>query len=352
MPARGIWSSGAEDGGDRVAASTGGKRNLSWLTRGAILGVVAAIVAVVVVDFLRPRVSSNALTYARAAQELAAPLPVVPLHDSNALEGAVSALVDAEVSRLNTSSALAADMRSAGDLHDAVQVCVRFLQVCASGRAGDFEQWAATQRKLLPPAMPAWGPYTHDWYVDRFTEVVGRRPAEPLEPQAYFLEYFNAYWSGTGAELRPEALVSDPSVIEIKTASFTHWGDFIGASSRTDGLGATFWTGGVTIGGLMLWWPERVIAEAPPFLIGAETPKRASILDIQKALFDPFIKAHGSIDAARVMLLYRSTRGINVPAHFFLIRRPDGGWEMTGLHLCNIGSEVGVGSRRLEPPVY
>lgn len=325
----------------------------SWIARGAVLGVIVAIVAVIVIDRLRQRTSPNAFKHAREAQTTASSFPAMTFAQAPDLERAVADLLAAETARRERDSQSPFARVQSDSWKGAVRVCVDFLRACSTGRADAFEEWARAQHKQLPPRLPDWGPYTNTYFADRYESVVGRSMSPGMTPSEFFRDYFEAYWSRAAGELRPHALVSDPQAIEVQSASFTHWGDYIGAGSRADGLGDFFWIGGITIGGVMLWWPERVLHQAPPFLTGQATPRRPSLLEVQKALFEPGIQAHGSIDAVRIRLVYRSAIGINVPVQFFLTCcADDGAWELVGLNLNNIGADVGIGAGDLQPPVY
>jgi hypothetical protein len=325
----------------------------SWIARAVALGVIAGVVAFVIIDRPRRRTSPNAFRYARESQQVASTFPIVPLEDGPALEQAVTDLITAEHNR-HTQTAFSLDSsRLITSWDGAVMVCVEYLRACSTGRANAYSTWATGQGKVLPQRLPDWGPYTRTFLGDRFKSVVGRTMPGNITPADYFAQYFESYWMRSGSELRPAFLASSIQAIEVKPAVFAHFGDVIGSDPRKDGLGSSFWIGGVTIGGMMFWWPERVLREQPAFLHGDGSVPRASILDVQRTLLEPLIRAHGSIDAVRVMLVYRSASDINVPTHFFLIRRPvDNQWELIGLHFSNVGADVGVGTRLLEPPIY
>ncbi len=328
-----------------------GKSRRHWV-RSALLGIVIAVIAIAVIGVIgkgRTRTAAIAYQFAEDAQTQAAPFVVASLSSPDELETALDTLIKAESVHHRSDD----DEATPQNWPDAVRVCAAYLRACSTADPKEYEAWAKLQGKSLAPAMPEWGAYTEAFYAGRYKEVVGRTMPTPIAPQQYFDDYFPAYWSRAGKEMRPASVAIDALAFEVQTQTFKHWGDHITAEPHDGGLGDAFWNGGIGISSMMFWWPERVIATNPDFLTGAASPSRATILDIQRALFDPYISQYGSLDAVRVMMVYRSAKGINVPVLFILIRRPDDGiWELIGMGISNVGADVGVGSILIQPPIH
>lgn len=318
------------------------RRTVWWLV--ALVGVIAA--GILVSPLLTgERTAASAYRYARAAQEQARAFETAPLADPSSFESAVERLVHAEAQRRGERPESAA---WAG----AVRLAMEFLRVCATGDPEVYAQWARSCGKELVGAFPILGAENMAMYADQYRAVVGRALPTDATPADYFRDYFTAYWCRGGGELRPASVAVDVRAVEVKTKTFTHPDDYIPGGVRGDGLGPTFWVGGITTAGMMLWWPARVIGPDGRVRVNPRGPGAPTKYDVQQALYGSYIERYGAVEAARVSLVYRSQTGINVPIKVVCILRPDDRrWEILGVRVSNVGQDVGVGSLPLSRPV-
>ena len=309
--------------------------------------MVAVAAVVVAVAGLGQRMSESVARYAEAAQRVGETMAVEPLGDEVAYDRAAGRLLDAEAARRGDDPATTV-------WRGAVVRALEYLRVCSTADAGVYAEWAELNRMSVPGAWPVWGAFRPEFYAARYADAVGAPMPAGISPRAYFDAYFEAYWRRAGGEFRPASIAVDPRSIEVRLQTFRHWGDYIDGAARADGLGAEFWQGGIGAAGMMLWWPERALpGPDDDDVVPGDLWRLGGVHDVQKRLYGGLIERRGAVQAARVMLVYRSATGINVPMTFFLIRRPsDGGWEICGLSMANVGSDVGVGSAPLLGPPY
>lgn len=316
-------------------------RRIAWL---ALVAFVAGAIVVVVLSGFRQRTAASAYVHAKTAQETASAFETERLLDPDRLESAATRLIEAESAHHKGEDPA---------WQGAVRAVLDLLRAWASGDPAVYAHWRAAQGFELPPVFVDVGMQKHDFRALIYRDAVGRDMPEGITPREFFDDYFRAYFGRAGEELRPESLAVHPLSIEVGTYRITHYGDFDTSLERSGGLGPLFWRGGIVIGGLMLWWPDRVIESADAPEPSGGRWALDSILEVQRVLFAPLIERYGPLAAAKVMVVYRGATGVNVPLTAFLIRRPtDGAWEVTGLSIGNVGSDVGVGSNELLPPPY
>lgn len=321
------------------------------LRRVAIIVGTAAVVGVFLLWFFSPtlmpgqRISSVVPKRAAAAQITASAFPYVNLKNSAEFDRAAETLIAAEAARRP-------EPADPNDWPAAVRLALDFLRVCASGDADLYATWAReSQGMAIPPYFQTYDPYTRDAYAERYQRVIGHAMPHDIRPDEYFKQYFEAYWKRGASDLRPSAVAIDPQAVEVKTQVFTHWGDSFGPTMRKDGLGPMFWIGGITTSGMTFFWPGRVLDGTEPGN-AQEVLTSGTSHDALRLLREPLLLRHGSINAARIMLVYRGETGICVPVQIFAIQRPaDGVWEIDGFGISNVGAEAGVGSEDLTAPI-
>lgn len=324
-----------------------------WRIAGAI--VVCALVYVLVKPLFSERISGSAFRYARAAQETATAFDILPLPEADARDAAFRRLVAAEARFRGEEASPALINATAQDPSwaGALRACIEYLAVCGRGSADEYASWARSQGKSLPAALPIWAGLSERDYAERYRRVTGRSMPAEMRAEGYFRDYFEAYWKRGHGELRPDSIAVDARAVEVAEQRFTHWGDFVTAHERTEGLGAFFWTGGIAASGMLFWWPEHLVDSSGALRLGAADGAPVLVHDVQRLWWGRFIETYGGVDAARVLLVYKSAAGIFVPTTFYLVYEPENRlWQITGMGLGNVGSDVRIGSQPLAPPVY
>lgn len=319
------------------------KPSLTRVAAAAALAALAFVILSFVVrtQLLGPQTAASALRHAAAAQSAAGAFEYrsigSPL-DSGRLADSLIALESARRG--------AAD--DPAEWAGAVRCAVEFLNACAAGDPLAYEQWAySTHQRIVPESLPLWGSYSRDVYEVRYALVTGHAMPADITPAQYFREYFAAFWSRGGSELKPAQLAIDQRSIEVKTAVFTHWGDSIGPALRADGLGPFFWFGGAGAGAIPFLVPEHQARDHSLAIFTGGTAH-----DRSRLLYEDLLRRHGPLTVARVSLVYRSHAGLFVPAHFLIARHPDEKWAINEFIIANVGADVGVGSQLAVSPIF
>jgi len=289
---------------------------------------------------------------ARAAQRVAREtLTVTPLADDASFESAQAALVEAAVA--------GAHEENRADLAGAARAAIGLVRAWSSGDPDAYLAWARRHDMALPPGLPIYQSWDHDQYARSYRGVVGKPMPVGISIERFYQDYFTAYFARWRGALQPVSLAVDPTAVIARLARLTHWSETVNAEAAIEAnpLGSDFWYGAISYGGLMLLWPRDTLpAESDE---SAATPVQnnermiGSLNDAKRLIFDPIIRARGSVLAAEVHLVFRSQTGLFVPITVWLRQRPeDGVWQTTGFAMNNVDGDVGVLPAYASPPPF
>jgi len=283
---------------------------------------------------------------ARAAQRTADRFDTAPLAEPISVAHAAEALIAAEAARRG--EAVDAD----SPWQDALRTALDWLAVWSAGDPDRYIEWMNEHGSDVPDGFPIW----HIWDMDRYAKfyqlVVGRPMPESITIDDYFRQYYKAYFARMKGALRPESVAIDPKAVIVNTLEYTHWSDYFDTDldAQPDGLGDAFWVGSVIYSGMTLLWPQRMISTLKT--VEGEPPQwhLGSFNDLSEEYFGAPIDEFGSVLAAEIRFVYRGATGVNVPTTVWLRRVPDRQhsqqqvWQITGLSISNVDSDMGVTS--------
>jgi|GEM_PF-4900173 len=316
------------------------------LVRRLVIILALAVVAVTIGAWLaipHVRLSPHIKTVARRVQRVAREFAVkqlaaAPTDAQATVESLASQLVQALAREQNDDKANEALER------DVLRVVVGLLQAWSTSDPDVYLAWADAHGMALPSKLPAYQAWNMTLYRNQHRGVVGREAPATITPEEYFRAYFRAYFQRMQGALRPAAVSIEPNSAELRVQRYTHWGDEINSETIENGLGGEFWYGQIGYSGMALTWPKSVLADQSAKTDDADMWRIGTLNDAKRMLFQPLLdQGGGSFLAAKVMLVYRSATGLNVPLTVWLAQRPtDQTWFTTGLAISNVDSDAGV----------
>lgn len=317
------------------------RRIVFGVRRHWVLSTVAVAILAIVV-FLRWSISHVYYPdayMARSAQQIADRFQTEQLSEPLSVAHAAEVLISAEAARRG--EAPDADSPWRGALRTALD----WLSVWSAGDPDRYIEWMNDHGSGMPAGFPIWHVVDMDFYAKFYQFVVGKPMPESITIDEYFRDYYKAYFARMRGALRPERVAIDPKAVVVNTMEYTHWSDRFDTDedAQPDGLGSSFWIGRVAYSGMPLLWPKRMISTIKTVEGEPAQWRLGSLNELHKEYSGPMIDEFGSVLNAEIRFVYRGATGVNVPTTVWLRQQPDNDvWQITGLSISNVDSDMGV----------
>ncbi|MEM9064472.1 MAG: hypothetical protein AAGB51_03165 [Planctomycetota bacterium] len=327
----------------------------------SITGLLLLLAAfVVIISGLGSRQAESTYRYAEQLQSEASAYTMVPISGDSSVDALIQEISGIVEARFDPVNAPSAEARSAlrdetgQDLwNGALRLAVEYLELAAAGDYEPYAAWRIAQGYSIGECFITSGDRDEAFLNHLLSECTGQPILALGHPSDYVRAYYESYWQRGGGDFRPDGLPIDRELIDVQIGEFTHWADSFGTAIPEGGLGIESWYGGIATGSVMLSVPSYLCdGSASDDGNGAGIVAFDSPFAMLEGYLSPLIDAAGGrLPVAQVKIIYRSRTGLNIPATFNCVRSVDGNrWELIGIALNNVGSEVGSGSVALVPP--